>query len=473
MTILEPRSPQLTPANESGLGIVELLVAAIILIIGTLAVFTAFDASTRATSRSEGSQVAQDLAQQELEKIHALNYGSIALTSQPAHSSNAGDPRNRVNTGDGTFALSKGPPASDYATMVVNGGTQVGGGTIGGGVINPGPQAFPFTSGGDIHGQVFRYVVWRNDPGCLLVCPGNQDFKRVIVVVKLDDTALSDSNGPEYIEVHSDFVDPQDSIISDTPPGGGSLITAQQFWLTDTPCSGSGTTTRMDIAGDHALHNTLGKCSDGAHTGSTAGAPDTLLPSQAPDLDPDDPGLPLQYDYSNDTYLEPSPNTDKGVQIVPQDITPCSYNPSGSNPQSKIHRWVTDPMTSSFVLTGSSSLYFFSRTINQAVHQGKLCAFLFIRSQVLGIVTDTPILNLSTGQAFFTYLPGGTGNWPSSFPSPANKIPMTYLPQTVLVAQRLGIAVSVDHTTPASLEFMYDHPDYATRLEVSTTTPIG
>jgi Tfp pilus assembly protein PilE len=471
MTTLEPRSLHLTPANESGLGIVELLVAAIILIIGTLAVFTAFDASTRATSRSEGSQVAQDRAQQELERIRALNYGSIALTSQPAHSSDANDPRNRVNTGDGTFALTKGPPASDYATMVVNGGTQVGGGTIGGGVISAGPSHL---TSGDVGLTVYRYVVWRNDPGCLLVCPGNQDFKRVVVIVRLDDTALSDPNRPAYVEVHSDFVDPEDSIISDTPPGGGSLITAQQFWLTDTPCNGSGTTTRVDIAGDHALHNTLGKCSDGAQTGTTAGAPDTLLPSQAPDLNPDDPGLPLQYDYSNDSYLEPNPNTDKGLQIQRQDVNGCSYNPGGTNPESKVHRWVTDPMTSSFVLTGSSSLYFFSRTINQAVHQGKLCVYLFIRSQVAGVVTDTPVLNLSTGQGFFTYLPGGTGNWPAIFPSPANKVAMSYLPMTVLATQRLGLAVSVDRSvTPASLEFMYDHPDYATRLEVNTTTPLG
>jgi hypothetical protein len=51
---------------------------------------------------------------------------------------------------------------------------------------------------------------------------------------------------------------------------------------------------------------------------------------------------------------------------------------------------------------------------------------------------------------------------------------MQFTPQTVAAGARLGVAVSVDRQlTPASLEFAYDHPDYATRLEVDTTTPLG
>ena len=47
------------------------------------------------------------------------------------------------------------------------------------------------------------------------------------------------------------------------PAPNGSVVTAQQFFLTDTPCSSSGTTVAAEITGDHLLHNTLGTCASG------------------------------------------------------------------------------------------------------------------------------------------------------------------------------------------------------------------
>ncbi|MEK6277198.1 MAG: hypothetical protein AABM29_04210 [Actinomycetota bacterium] len=455
-------------SDESGLGIVEVMVAAIVLILGVVGVFQAFEAASRNTYRAEQTQVALDRAQRELEKIRATDYGAIALTSQPGSSSNTNDPRYRVSGGN--FALTKGnppgTPPSSYSNLVVNGESLYGGGTITDGVVAPGPTHF---ESGDVSGDIFRYVVWQEQPGCSS-CLGNQDFKRAIVVVRLDRVGIVDYDRP-YFEVHSDFIDPADSVISDQAPGGGALVTAQQFWLTDTVCESDGSTARQDISGDHLLHNTRGTCANGQQTGSTLGAPDALMPAGPPDPEPDDPGQPLQYDYSSDAYLEPSPNTDEGLQLLRQDANGCSYTPAGATPEAKIHRWVTDPMASAFTMNAKASLYFFSRTINQAVQQGRLCVYLFIRS---ASDVDTLIANQSTGQSYFQFSPGGTGNWPQSFPNPANKLQMQFVAQTVQPGQRLGVAVSVDRAvTPASLEFMYDHPDYATRLEVDTTTPLS
>ena len=47
--------------------------------------------------------------------------------------------------------------------MVYNGGSKYGGGTISGGVVNPGPE--PFTSG-DVSGNIYRFIVWQDDPTC-------------------------------------------------------------------------------------------------------------------------------------------------------------------------------------------------------------------------------------------------------------------------------------------------------------------
>ena len=47
-------------------------------------------------------------------------------------------------------------------------------------------------------------------------------------------------------------------------------------------------------------------------------------------------------------------------------------------------------------------------------------------------------------------------------------------PYTILKDERLGVALSVERVnTPAdAIPIMYDHPNYATRLEVDTRTPL-
>lgn len=188
--------------REAGFTIVEVLVAILILVIGALATFGLLSDAIRNTQRAKGTQVALDRAQQEIEALRSLSYKQLALTATPAAETNRLSPNYRVL--GGTFALVREPPSS-YANMVVNGGTLYGGGSVEGGVVSSGPT--PFTSG-DVSGKIYRYVVWRNDEKCPEAkCPGEQDFKQVVVAVKLDKR----SNEPGergYVEVQSDFVDP-------------------------------------------------------------------------------------------------------------------------------------------------------------------------------------------------------------------------------------------------------------------------
>lgn len=187
--------------REAGFTIVEVLVAILILVIGALATFGLLSDAIRNTQRAKGTQVALDRAQQEIEALRSLPYKQLALTATPAAETNRLSPDYRVL--GGTFALVREPPSS-YANMVVNGGALYGGGAVKGGVVNPGPEPF---SSGDVGGKIYRYVVWRNDEKCGTSCPGEQDFKQIVVAVKLDKR----SNEPGergYVEVQSDFVDP-------------------------------------------------------------------------------------------------------------------------------------------------------------------------------------------------------------------------------------------------------------------------
>ena len=501
--------------QEEGLTLIEVLVAAIVLALAAMATFGVLAAATRNAQRAQATQVALDKAQEEMEKLHTLSYDELALTVAPQHRTSPLNPNYRINA-NGEFAVRR-DPLGQYADMVVQNdplwGTEK---RVEDAVVTPGP--IPFQEG-NVSGELYRYVVWRNDTQCPQgpvgtedFCPGDQDYKQLIVTAKLD-TPGSESRERNYVEVQSQVSNPEASAQRSTrgenvgeggtgeeteeekearekeeeeneSAGTGKAITAQQFFLSDTPCSATGTTNREEIAGDHLLHNTLGTCASGLRNGSTKnGAPDALVLGSPPDPDPVDESNPLLYDYSSDSYLEPTPDTDKGVQILHDDSAGCNYVPKSSvHPEAKVHRWVTDPMPSEFKMSGTVTLEFYSRTLNEASYPGTVCVYLFTRKETgtgeATVATDTMLQNKETSKNYWTYSSQGTGSWPrTEWTKLRLKMNITGVsastPKVIPAGQRLGVALSVDAgTTPAdAIPVMYDHPNYSTRLEVDTTSP--
>jgi type II secretory pathway pseudopilin PulG len=461
---------------------IEVLVAVLVVVIGALATFGLLSDAIKNTARAKGTQVALDRAQQEIEALRSLSNKQLAMTATPESSTDSLNPNYRVSAG--RFALLRQPPSSSDPIMVVNTGELYGGGAVKGGIVNPGPTSF---SSGDVSGKIYRYVVWRNDEKCGSGCPGGQDFKQIIVAVKLD-TPGNQSGERGYVEVQSDFVDPTDSPEQDPlPASDGKVVTAQQFFLTDTPCSSSGTTTRQTIGGDHLLHNTLGTCANGPKTGGESGAPDALLLGGPPDPAPEDPDDPALYDYSSDSYLEPSFNADKdkGLQIRRDEkATGCLYDPAKGtaslHPESQMHRWVTDPFSAGFTLTGQITLEFYTRSINEALHKGTLCVYLYKRDETVSPPEDAILANAKGGAGYWTYTPPVTtenpnGYWPSSEWGRV-RLTMDFIspPYTIPAGDRLGVALSVERgNTPAdAIQIMYDHPKFPARIEVDTNTPL-
>lgn len=483
--------------EEGGFTIIEVLVAALILAMASAAVFGVMAAAVRNGARAKATQVALDRAQQEMEKLHSLGYKELALTVTPAHATSAKSPNYRVLNGG--FALQREPP-SEYAPMVVNGGPRYGGGEVEGGVVKPGPIAF---ESGDVKGHIYRYIVWRNDKSCPEtttedICPGHQDYKQLIVTVKLDSSG-SQPNERGYVEVQSAALDPT-SVAEPSGGGGGGSggggsggngggggsagtgtgVTAEQFFLTDTPCAAFGSTAREEITGDHLLHNTLGTCASRPHTGTTIGAPDALLLGAPPDPAPEEENVPALYDYANDGYLEPTPDTDKGVQILRDNTAGCHYSPTGTvHPEAQVHRWVTDPFSEAFEMNGKVTLEFYTRTLNDALYHGTLCVFLFDRHETGSgestVATDSLFQDSETGLAYWTYTPQGNGFWPRNAWTKV-RLTMNFpkAPYTVPAGDRIGVALGVDpgNTDAEAIPIMYDHPNYPTRIEVDTTTPI-
>lgn len=495
--------------REAGFTLIEVLVAAVILALAALAVFGTLTAATRNAQRAQATQVALDKAQEEMEKLQALSYSELALTTTPENVPDPLNPNYRISGDD--FAV-KREPLGERSEMVVKGGSERGTEKPIEGVVVPGP--FNFTDG-NVSGQIYRYIVWRNDSSCPEseigaedFCPGNQDYKQLIVAVKLD-PPVNQTAETNYVEVQSQVVNPEAQAQRSTqgegpgPGGGGNsqaekeqrereeredktgesgtgkAVTAQQFFLSDTPCSASGTTVRQSITGDHLLHNTLGVCASAPQTGEKLGAPDALLREAPPDPAPEDESNPALYNYSNDSYLAPSPDTSKGLELLHDDTAGCHYKPTSSvHPEAKVHRWVTDPMPREFQVKGTATLEFYSRTINEASYPGTVCVYLFKRQEEpieAGIkMTDIQLSNAETGLPYWTISSEGNSSWPrTEWTKLRLSMKISGAPFSILTGERLGVALSVDAgTTPAEgIPIMYDHPNYPTRLEVDTTTP--
>lgn len=463
--------------REDGFTIVEVLVAALILVVGAIATFGILASATIDNQRAKGTQIALNKAQEEMEALRSVPDEELALTETPPPSSDEGNPDFRVS--GGKFAINRSTPTSERKELVVNGGYSYPLEPITKGAISPGPTNF---TSGDVSGKIYRYIVWRNDSSCAPeTCPGEKDYKQVIVAVKLDPKGNGSSPGG-YVEVQSNFVNPEHSAADNPVPGAEGVVTAQQFFLSDTPCAPSGEAIRVEPTADHALHNTQGTCASGLQTGTTLGAPDALLTGAPPDPAPEDPTLPALFDYSSDYGNPISAATAKGIQIRREATSGCNPSPEGSTSQWQVHRWVTDKMPKKFVMTsgggvGSATVDFFTRALSDSQYTGKLCIYLFVRKEeeVSGELkaNDTFLKNSEGGLPYWTYVPTqGNGEW---WRNEWHEVPLTlrFNAKEINVGERLGVAFSVDATTQGDgVSILYDHPEYRSRIEVHTTTPL-
>lgn len=445
---------------------VEVVVATLVLVIGSLATFGILRAATTNTQRAKGAQVALDQAQQEMEALHRLSFAEVALTSTPPHSTDRLNPGYRVNQSEGTFALTREPAEeASPPSMVVDGES---------GVVVP---EEPFQSG-DVTGTVYRYVVWRNDRACGAACP----YKQVVVAVKLAQLA-NESAEHGYVELQSDFIDPTESAATNPiPPAGSEVNSPQQFYLSDTPCSGTGPTeaeewSQREATGDHALHNTLGTCASGLQEGAANGAPDALLLAAPSDPAPTDPSLPPVYDYSDNYPGQVAPEAAKGIQLTPDATGGCHFQPTNASaPQWQVHRWVTDRMPFDFTLNGKATVDFFTRSFNGLAYGGALCIYLFYVHEYKENgelkFAETPLTNSATGNAYWTYSGQENGEWPRSEWTEV-PVPMAFATTKIMEGDRLGVGFSVDgNSDPGAIPLLYDHPDYRTRIEIETSTPL-
>lgn len=463
--------------GEAGLTVVEVIVAGMILTVGSLGVLAMVDAATRNTFRVEQRQLLNNVLQREMEEIKRLPYGEIALTESPVAESGENNPDSRV---EGT-AFNTNRNGTGLKPLAYNGGS-VNGETVEGGTVEPGPTPFAIE---DVSGSIYRYVVWDNCPGTS--CVDGEYLKRVVVVAKLDSTAPGGADR-RYQEVQGQIVDPEAEPSENPGPApGGGTATPWTLWLTDSTCERTEPQTvkeREEVSegpegeksGDHAAHNTRGLCADGLKEGNEPGAPDMLWP-EAPPLSEDTP----VWDYATDVEPKTAPDFDKGLQVMKG--SDCSEMPAleiRTTPDAdgakykRLHKWVTPAVpagVTDLALTGEGSLSLWTQSIEGGVYFARICVWLFVRESGADTALVQPLESLP-------YTAYSQASWPSSGWTEISvsldlRDPEGALEIALPPGSRLGLALSVDDDTgneaQTGIQTLYDEPSFDSRLSLSAT----
>lgn len=467
---------------------VEIVVAAALLLIIILGLLGAFDAVTRLAYGAQRHQQALAYGQREIERLRTLDYRTqLGLTSLPAASASDGNPPSAPskNPSDPNFYVSGTGLKIMTRYSDKTSGLQAG--------ISPNPE--PLVRPGDpkltspqvvagpesfnaegVKGKIYRYVTFnaQHCPGLTLSgivtpCLSDAATKRVTLALILD--PVGNGAGPaKPIWISTVIADPLATPAGTMPtvPTGVS-VTAQPLYLYDTPCAPF--TTRQPITGSHSSRDTSALITKGCSGSGTVldpivAPPDLMDNDLTPDTNPPPPFL----DYSSEV-ARPSPGgmtSPAGLALRRPGSATCGLVPpqSTSTDRSRVHSWASKAVPStgfSIPASGRAGLSFWTQTLSGSPGSAKMCVLL--RSLLPGGLIGTTIGSGSYEQS----------QWPTS---PTQLSFAWDLPASItmlLSGQRLVLTVwlpSSSSSSASDVVLLYDHPSYQSSLTVTTTTPL-
>jgi type II secretory pathway pseudopilin PulG len=151
--------------GEEGFGLIEVIVAMVLMVIGVLSGFIAYEASQRANGRGERLAAVAHHAESEIERVEALPYASVGMKTLPTNSGSgkATDPLNYITSSPAGYKYDWSQSTSE---AFVSGGEVEPEGTW---------------TDGNRTGKIYDFVTWVPD-SCPL-CANKEDYKRITVVL--------------------------------------------------------------------------------------------------------------------------------------------------------------------------------------------------------------------------------------------------------------------------------------------------
>lgn len=446
---------------EHGLTLIEVMVAIMVLTVGMLAVLTTLDAARQLTLLSERRESMTHVAQRELERLQALSWNELALSSAPTHSIEEANPDYYVDRSPakctevekgGCFAYGK---SSEEEPLVVASGGKLSPTPSGrscsesstSGVISVG--ACEWSSGTSGHarlsGDIYDFVTWHEESICTTGKCTIDSEKRLTVVV----TATTPSSGHATRAVTASVLIPEPSATSGNPAANPEITCgaskeaciqgiakgkATIYTLHDTPVEGVEQT-----AENHAVHDTVAPSSSectATKTTSTCPKPD-LMSSTGPRYE-------RLYNFSSP--LDPAGYA--GGRLL-QPSAECSAEPSGGNAAEEL--WVTEPQSSAVTLLGAGGIDVYTESVNNAIVTAKLCIGIY---EVAGSkakfenLVEYPPKKLAYAEV------APTGAWPTTM-EPLS-LPFSFTEETIKSGERIGIRLWESQSSTGAIAIAYD-----------------
>jgi Tfp pilus assembly protein PilV len=185
---------------QHGIGLVEVLVAALVITIGALALIGGLDSARKLTLLSERRTAMAHRAQLELERLQTYDYSKLAMISAATHSTEKTNPDYYVNFTPAAGCTSAAPCfawntlATGSEEPLVQAAKAVDCAVkeeAGCGLVATSPVGRECSKyvgacewkDGLVEGYVYDFVTWHADGKCGLTCPAKENYKRLTVVV--------------------------------------------------------------------------------------------------------------------------------------------------------------------------------------------------------------------------------------------------------------------------------------------------
>ena len=410
--------------RDEGMTMIEVLVAASILIVGVIGAFGAFDGIRRLGTIAEKKQEAARYAQREIEHLRSLGFNNLYLSSTPAAMSDT-----RGTVANGNYA----PPNSNAASAL-----RIGASCTPSTCVDPGPTAW---TAGNATGYVYRFITTEDDTACGAPCTPSVDRLRITVAV----TVSSPHNPINALVASTVVIDPSarpNGAAAPTNPvstTAGTTIgaaTGTTYYFTDTAVGSS----YAAPSSNHAARDTV----------TASGVPDQLR-TATPSAPGDGSGTTRE--YSTDVY-QPD---DGGLGIT------GSASCAGGTRQTA-HLWATPVLNASAAVTatGNAALSIPTSSYDENASPGRICV------KVYDLVLDAgnhPTSATLLGTYTYT-LP----IWPTH--TDLLSFPFRYLvsgaTSTIAAGHRLGVQLTVDSAYSTGLAFTYDHPSFLGAVQLET-----
>ncbi len=410
--------------RDSGMTMIEVLMAMSVMITGVIGAFGAFTGLQRLGTIAEKKQEASRYAQREVEHLRQLGWASLKLSATPA---TMDDSRGIVSSGSYT------PPNGGTASPL-----RIGTGCTASTCVDPGPTAW---TAGNATGFVYRFITSEDDTTCGAPCTPSVDRLRITVAV----TVNSPHNPLNALVASTVVIDPTAVPNGATAPtnpvqstAGTSIgaATGTTYYFTDTAIGA----TYAAPGSNHAVRDTV----------TAAGVPDQLR-TTTPAVPGD--GSTIARTYSTDV----APDTDNGLGID------GSSSCAGTTRQTA-HVWATPVLstTAAVTATGNAALTLPTSNPSATESSGRIC---------IGVYDMT--LNGSNQATASTLLGAYTYTLPK-WSQETNTIafPFRYLVSgataSIAANHRLGVRLSVDSAYVAKLAMVYDHPNFPANVQLET-----